>query len=115
MTDSACVVVGIQEPNERVLELNSWCIWSFDSIWLPDCAISKVGVDSDSISFEVCDLVGYSESSVTNIREVLLICVVWELRLIEIYLSFVGIPLDKISQGMLREKPVGFDVVSIDL
>jgi hypothetical protein len=97
VANSTGVVVRIQEPDERVLKLNSWCIRCFDSIWLPDCTISEERVDSNPISFEISNFVSYSESSVANIREVLLICVVWELRLVEINLSLVGIPLNKVS------------------
>ena len=63
--------------------------------------ISEVGVNSDSIAFEICYVVTDFESKVAGVSKVFLRDIVWQLRLVEIYLTIVAVPLGKISEVVL--------------
>ena len=115
VANSTSVVIRIEESGERVLKLHTWGVWCFDTIWLPDCRVSEVRVNSNTVSFEFCDIVSNFESSVANVREILLVDVIRKLRLVEVHLTFVAIPLDKIMKVVFREKSIGLDIISIDL
>ena len=72
MADSSSLVERVEESGEGVLELDSWDIRSFYSIWLPDCRISEIRVDCNTEPFEFSNMITDSEACKPSICEILL-------------------------------------------
>ena len=87
----------------------------FDSIWLLNFIVPEVGVDCNTISFELRDIICNSESCKAKVSEVFLSDIIRKLRLVEVNFTTVSVPLNKITKTMLGEKAISSYVVSIDL
>jgi len=74
--------------------------------------ISEVAVDSNSVTFVRSDV---RTKSISTVVLVLLLCdIIGHFRLEEIGLTHVSIPLNEISESVLRHKSVGSDIVLIN-
>lgn len=104
----------VQEDSQRVGELDTLSLWSFDTTVDSNAVISEVGVNSNTPGGMLSDIISNSVSSISLIT-IALVDVIWVFRLVEEGLTILTVPLEKVTEGVLSGKTVTNYIVTIDL
>ena len=98
--------LSIEEPYERILEVNSTACRCINGCWLPNCVVSEVRVHIHAIAGEISHRVVDSKAYKAGIGEVLLCNIIRKFALVKMNLTMISIPLDKVSEMVFREETV---------